>query len=75
MKMKTSVTLSREVLDQIDAVNKYGNRSLFIEKALWQYIEIMKRTYRDINDLEIINQKALYLNEEAEDVLKYQIEI
>jgi metal-responsive CopG/Arc/MetJ family transcriptional regulator len=75
MKTKTSITLSSEILYQLDMVNKDGNRSSFIEKALWQYMELLKRNYRNNNDLQIINEKSTILNKEAEDVLIYQVNI
>jgi metal-responsive CopG/Arc/MetJ family transcriptional regulator len=75
MKTKTSISLSNEILYQLDMVNKDGNRSDFIEKALWQYLKLLKRDYRNNRDLQIINEKSLSLNREAEDVLMYQVNI
>ncbi|MDR0635533.1 MAG: ribbon-helix-helix domain-containing protein [Treponema sp.] len=73
MKTKTSVSLSNEILVQIDNMNSDGNRSDFIEKALWRYIELLQRDKRNQNDLNIINKAAQYLNKEAEDVLLFQV--
>ncbi|AEF84464.1 conserved hypothetical protein [Treponema primitia ZAS-2] len=75
MKTKTSISLSNEILSQLDMVNKDGNRSDFIEKALWQYLKLLKRDYRNNKDLQIINEKSLSLNRKAEDVLMYQVNI
>jgi metal-responsive CopG/Arc/MetJ family transcriptional regulator len=75
MKTKTSVSLSNEIISEMDMVNKDGNRSDFIEKALWQYLKLLKRDYRNNRDLQIINEKSHSLNSEAEDVLMYQADI
>lgn len=74
MKVKTSVTLSEDLLRAIDErVGQHRNRSDFIETAVWAFIAQALRAERDRNDLEIINRSAERLNEEAEDVLGYQI--
>jgi metal-responsive CopG/Arc/MetJ family transcriptional regulator len=75
MKVKTSVSLSMEVLSQVDDLISYGNRSDFIEQALLQYIGLLHRERRNQNDLARINAVADRLNEEARDVLQYQIEL
>jgi metal-responsive CopG/Arc/MetJ family transcriptional regulator len=73
MKTKTSVSLSNEILVQMDNINSDGNRSDFIEKALWRYIELLRREKRNQNDLNIINKASQYLNKEAEDTLLFQV--
>ncbi len=73
MKIKTSVTLSKELLNAID--NKslgHKSRSDFIENAVWKYILLILREEQNNKDLEIINQNAESLNKEANDVLDYQ---
>jgi len=76
MKVKTSITISKELLREIDRiVSKSGNRSLFIEEAVREYLKGKKRQLRDRNDTEIINRSAADLNSEAEDVLSYQVKI
>ncbi len=73
MKMKTSITLSEDVLKAIDKLTgKSKNRSEFIETAVRAYIAQRIRRERNARDLEIINQHADRLNEEALDVLAYQ---
>lgn len=75
MKVKTSITLSEGLLKEIDKMIDYtGNRSVFIEEAIRDYIERNKRNTRDRTDLELINSSAEVLNEEAEEVLSYQVE-
>jgi metal-responsive CopG/Arc/MetJ family transcriptional regulator len=71
MKVKTSVSLSREVLSQVDNLISPGNRSDFIEQALIKYIELIYREKRNQNDLARINAVADRLNEEAREVLQY----
>ena len=74
MKTKTSITLSEDLLESVDkfAVN-YKNRSDFIEVILRKAIAQMVRDEQNARDLEIINRHADRLNEEAEDVLAYQV--
>lgn len=73
MKTKTSITLSDDVLKAIDKLSgRSKNRSEFIEKAVRNYVAQMVRRGRNAKDLEIINQNANRLNEEALDVLAYQ---
>jgi metal-responsive CopG/Arc/MetJ family transcriptional regulator len=74
MKVKTSITISKNVLKEIDLViSKSGNRSLFIEEAVKNYLMHKKRAVRNKNDLEIINRSADELNKEAGDILSYQV--
>ena len=76
MKIKTSITLSEELLESINRMfGKQKNRSEFIEKAVWDFIERQKQKRRDMKDLDILNNKADVLNKEAEDVLSYQVEL
>ena len=73
MKEKTSITLSREVLSGIDRIaGSKQSRSAFIEAVLTQYLRRRKRTEIEARDLELLNQAADELNEEVEDVLRYQ---
>lgn len=76
MKVKTSVTLSADIIALIDK-NAEGeqNRSSFIEQAIRTYLEIIDRKNRDKADLQIINSAAEKLNKEALDVLNYQMEL
>ena len=73
MKIKTSITLSEDVVKAIDKLSGQSkNRSEFIETAVRAYIAQMIRKERNARDLEIINRHADRLNEEALDVLAYQ---
>jgi metal-responsive CopG/Arc/MetJ family transcriptional regulator len=73
MKVKTSITLSEDVVEAVDELaGESSNRSEFIETALRSYIARMKRDEQNSRDLEIINRRHARLNREAEDVLAFQ---
>lgn len=76
MKVKTSITLSEELIKSIDELfGVQKNRSEFIEKAVKDFIERDVQRKRDSEDLDILNRKADKLNKEAEDVLSYQMDL
>ena len=76
MKMKTSVTLSKDIVALIDQhVEGEKNRSAFIEIAVRTYLQLLQRKKRDLDDLNAINRLSEKLNREAEDVLSYQVEM
>lgn len=72
MKIKTSVTLSAEILKTIEAITSKGQRSEFIEMALWKYLDLVEREKRNYNDKEIYETYAESLNEEAKDSIAFQ---
>jgi metal-responsive CopG/Arc/MetJ family transcriptional regulator len=69
MKIKTSITLSEELVKAID--QRHSNRSEFIEKGMRAYLRQLKREERDAHDLEILNKYADELNREALETLEY----
>ena len=76
MKVKTSITLSEDLLYTIDQIlGESKNRSAFIELALRDYLRNRSKMLRDDNDLEILNRNSKRLNREAGDVLAYQVEL
>lgn len=76
MKSKTSITLSRDLLEDLDRViGGSGNRSRIIEAAVREYIKRLIREARERRDLELINEHAISLNKEAKDALSYQIKL
>ncbi|MEZ4657088.1 MAG: ribbon-helix-helix domain-containing protein [Caldilineaceae bacterium] len=76
MKIKTSITLTEELLKTIDEfVDERMNRSLFLESAAWEYIARLRRAQENERDLAILNEQADYLNTEMLDVLEYQVGI
>jgi Arc/MetJ-type ribon-helix-helix transcriptional regulator len=74
MKVKTSITLSDEILEAIDLhIGEYRSRSEFLETAARRFIAQLARKKAEQRDLEIIDRHADSLNAEAEDVLTYQV--
>lgn len=73
MKIKTSITLSEDILEAVDKYSGKQKRSEFIEQAIRAFIEDLIRRERDKRDLDVINRRAERLNEEALDVLSYQV--
>ena len=74
MKVKTSITLSEDLLEAIDQRSaQFKNRSDFIESAIRAFIAQMIREEQNAKDLAIINRQAKRLNQEAADVLTYQV--
>ena len=75
MKVKTSVTLSEDLLAQVDRLlDGKASRSALLEQALREFLANRKRRKRDARDLEILNSHADELNREAAEVLEYQVE-
>ena len=75
MKVKTSITLSEELVAEIDKLSeRYGNRSAFVEQAVRAFLADGARRSRDAGDLAILNRRADALNAEARDVLDYQVD-
>ena len=73
MKEKTPITLSRDVLAQVDRLaGSKNSRSAFIERILRRYIRDRRRAALHARDLARINRAAERLNLEAADVLGYQ---
>jgi len=73
MKEKTSVTLSKDVLKDVDrlAGSKYS-RSAFIERVLRRYLRDRAKAALEARDLERLNRGADRLNREAAEILEYQ---
>ena len=75
MKMKTSITLEKEVVTAVEETAREGeSRSQVIERLLRQSLAVRERDAIDKRDRNIINAHADELNEEAVDVLGYQVE-
>lgn len=73
MKVKTSVTLSDDVLCQIDReIGEHGNRSQFIEKAVKRYFRLQRKAERDAHDAAIYRQSAQRFDAETDEVLADQ---
>lgn len=73
MKVKTSVTLSEDILSAIDrAAGRTGSRSAVIERMLRDRLAELARIENRAAELERLNRRADALNAEAADVLEYQ---
>jgi metal-responsive CopG/Arc/MetJ family transcriptional regulator len=73
MKVKTSVTISDDVLRAVDSLSgPRSNRSAFIETAVRRFVEHLRRERRNAKDLEVINRRSKRLNREAAEVLELQ---
>ena len=76
MKLKTSITLSEDIVKRLDRATRRGeNRSQAIERLLRERLEAEARRVADSKDLALIDEHAAELNAEAEDVLAYQTEL
>jgi len=73
MKEKTSITLSKDVLENVDRLaGSKHSRSAFIERVLRRYLHQRAKAALQARDLERINNAADRLNREAAEVLEYQ---
>jgi len=73
MRVKTSVTLDERVLKAIDkTTTRTRSRSRVLEDAAREFLARRARGAREARDLAILNETAVALNEEMEDVLTYQ---
>ncbi len=76
MRVKTSITLPEDLLRSLDrAAGGLTNRSRAIEQAVRDMLDAKARAERDARDVELINRRADRLNDEAADVLDYQVKI
>lgn len=73
MKIKTSLTLSDDVLADVDELaREAGSRSAVVERALRSYLRRRRRAAMREQELAKLNRAAARLNAEAADVLEYQ---
>jgi len=73
MKTKTSITLSEDVLAEIDRLAGPGvSRSAFIERVLRSFVRRRRRAQAEARELDALNRLAARLNAEAADVAGYQ---
>jgi len=76
MKEKTSITLSSDLLAEVDRrAGSTRSRSAFIEMALRDHIREDARRAMHQRDVKLLNEHADYFNSEMEDVLRYQAPI
>lgn len=73
MKVETTIVLPEDLMLALDRrTHDAQDRSAIVEAALRAYLAQPRRG-EDAGDLEIINSHAAELNEEAADVLEYQV--
>ena len=75
MKLKTSITLEEELVAAVERAARDGeSRSQVIERLLRQSLAEQERAAIDRRDRAVLDARADELNEEAVDVLGYQVE-
>ena len=75
MKVKTSVTLSEDLVETIDRIARKGEgRSQVLERLVREGLASRVRREADDRDRALINRHATALNAEVEDALHYQAE-
>jgi len=76
MKMKTSITLSEDVLKTVDrAARKGESRSAAIERLLRDSLAALARHALEQQDRALLDRHADALNAEVDDVLGYQADV
>lgn len=76
MKLKTSVTLSEDILKRLARASRKGeSRSQTLERLVREGLAARERRAIDMEELARINENADQLNAEALDVLEYQGEL
>ena len=74
MKVKTSITLSDDLLKAVDGLaGARGNRSAVIENVLRRFFQRRAPAAVNRRELERLNRASDRLNREAADVLSYQV--
>jgi len=74
MKVKTSITLSEDLLREIDArvEAQQRSRSEFIEEAVRAFLAHADRLSLQAREAALLRQHAAALNAEMSDILEYQ---
>lgn len=72
MKVKTSITLSEELLRRVDRAAGTTSRSAFIEAVLQGFLRERALEEEQRRDRRLLDAAAERLNREVEDVLDYQ---
>jgi metal-responsive CopG/Arc/MetJ family transcriptional regulator len=73
MKVKTSLTLSEDLLASIDKLaGKKFSRSALIEQILRESLARRAQARRDAREVTAINRHAAHLNTEMSDALSFQ---
>ena len=73
MKVKTSLTLSEDLLEELDRIAEPdASRSSFIEGILRNFLEQRAQRRRLVREVAAINQHAAKLNAQMSDALSFQ---
>jgi metal-responsive CopG/Arc/MetJ family transcriptional regulator len=76
MKIKTSLTISQDLLEALDRLAGPGiSRSAFVEEILRDYVEGRAQARREAREIAAINRHAAQLNAEMQDVLSFQADV
>ena len=73
MKLKTSLTLSEDLIVTLDRLAGKVSRSAYIEKILRDFVEGRARERRQAREAAAINRNAAALNAEMGDALSFQV--
>jgi metal-responsive CopG/Arc/MetJ family transcriptional regulator len=75
MKLKTSVTLSEDIMKTIDRLARRGeSRSAIVERLVRESLAARAKQAAAARDRALLEAHAEALNAEVEDVLRYQSE-
>lgn len=73
MKVKTSLTLSEDLVAVIDKLAGPGaSRSAYIEQILRDFLTARAKERREAREIAALNKRAALLNAEMQDVLSFQ---
>jgi metal-responsive CopG/Arc/MetJ family transcriptional regulator len=73
MKMKTSLTLSEDLVASIDKLaGSKASRSAYIEQILREFVDGRAQARKDAREIAAINRHAAQLNAEMSDALSFQ---
>ena len=70
MRVKTSITLDRDVLRAVDRIAGKSSRSRVIEDAVRAFLKARSRAERDVRDRKIMERVAAQWNKEMDEVLE-----
>jgi hypothetical protein len=71
-KDKTSISISKSLLEAADIITGKAPRSAVFERALRRYLKSEVRVRRNERDLKLINANARRQNKESDDLLELQ---
>lgn len=76
MKQKTSITLSSDIVAEVDRdAGSKASRSAFIESVLREYFRTKLRNAINERDLKLINEHVEYLSRESRELNDYEAPI